>query len=215
MPVISRFWKNLGFPVLIIYSNSGDRRKKQMKTAVIFAPGCEEGEALTIVDIFRRAEIRCDMIGLDEKEITGAHDITMLCDEVISEELKDYDMVILPGGYGGAEAMKNHALLQSVLKEMNKNGKYIAAICAAPIALDEAGVLEGKRFTCYPTTAAKIHTGIHTDDKVCVDGNLITSQGPATAWAFAYKLVDVLGGDSLTVKKRMVYFNAFDVQEDE
>ncbi len=185
------------------------------KAAVIFANGCEEGEALTIVDIFRRAELTCDMVGLDQKDITGGHDITMRTDKVLSEDLKDYDMVILPGGYGGADAMANNETLLECLREMNAAGKYVAAICAAPIVLEAAGILEGRTFTCYPSTAAKISHGNRVDGKVVIDGNLITSQGPATAYAFAYKLVDALGGDSLTVKKRMVYFNAFDVKEDE
>jgi 4-methyl-5(b-hydroxyethyl)-thiazole monophosphate biosynthesis len=185
------------------------------KAAVIFAQGCEEGEALTIVDILRRAELKCDMVGLDSREITGAHDVTMRTDKVLTEDAEDYDMIVLPGGYGGTDAMAASELLKTVLKNMNEKGKYIAAMCAAPIALDAAGLLEGKTFTCYPGTADKIHSGTRTDDKVVVDGNLITSQGPATAYAFAYRLADVLGADSLTVKKRMAYFNAFDVQEDE
>ena len=185
------------------------------KVAVMIAPGCEEGEALTIVDIMRRAEIECDMVSLEGKEVTGAHDITMMCDVSMKESDMNYDMVVLPGGYGGASAMKDNDDFQKTLKDMNKESKWIAAICAAPIALDRAGVLDGKTFTCYPTTAEKISSGTFVDEKVVVDGNLVTSQGPATAWAFAYKCVDVLGGDSLTVKKRMVYFNAFDAKEDE
>ena len=186
-----------------------------VKAAVIFADGCEEGEALTIVDIFRRAELQCDIVGLTSDEITGAHDIVMKADKVLDENLKDYDMVILPGGYGGAAAMRDSELLITYLQEMNNAGKKIAAICAAPIVLDKAGLLEGRKFTCYPSTGESIHSGIRLDEKVVVDGNLVTSQGPATAYAFAYKCVDELGGDSLTVKKRMVYFNAFDVKEDE
>ena len=185
-----------------------------MKTAVIFAPGCEEGEALTIVDIFRRAEIECDMIGLDQKDITGAHQITMRCDKVLGEDLKDYDMVILPGGYEGTDAMAAHAGLKASLQEMNRQGKYIAALCAAPEVLDQAGLLEGRKFTCYPTVAEKIRSGIRTDAVIAEDGNIITGKGPALAWAFAYRLVDVLGKDSETVKNRMVYYNAFDAKEE-
>lgn len=185
------------------------------KAAVIFANGCEEGEALTIVDIFRRAELTCDMVGLDSLEITGGHDITMRTDKILSEDLKEYDMVVLPGGYGGADAMAHSELLLNCLREMNEAGKFVTAICAAPIVLEAAGILEGRTFTCYPSTAMKISHGTRKDDKVVIDGNLITSQGPATAYAFAYKLVDALGSDSLTVKKRMAYFNAFDVKEDE
>ncbi len=186
-----------------------------VKAAVIFADGCEEGEALTIVDIFRRAELACDMVGLTSDVITGAHNVVMKADKVLGPDLKDYDMVILPGGYGGAAAMRDSDELIGYLQEMDKAGRKIAAMCAAPIALERAGLLEGRKFTCYPSTGKTITSGTRLDDKVVVDGNLITSQGPATAYAFAYKCVDELGGDSLTVKKRMVYFNAFDVKEDE
>ena len=185
------------------------------KTAVIIAPGCEEGEALTIVDIFRRAELPCDMAGLGGLQITGAHDITILCDRTADESLRDYDMIVLPGGYGSTDAMAADETLLNVLKDMDSEGKFVAAMCAAPCVLDKAGVIRDRRFTCYPTVKNRITSGVCTDEKTVVDGNLITGRGPAMAWAFAYKLVDVLGGDSLTVKKRMVYFNAFDVKEDE
>ncbi|MCF0116315.1 MAG: DJ-1/PfpI family protein [Erysipelotrichaceae bacterium] len=185
-----------------------------MKTAVIFAPGFEEGEALTIVDILRRANIPCDIAGFME-ETEGAHQIVVKSDIIVSEELNDYDMVILPGGYDGSAYMRDNALLQGILKTRNEAGKWIAAMCAAPIALETAGVLDHHKYTAYVGYDKKIKAGTYLEDKVVVDGNLVTSRGPATVYAFAYKLVDVLGGDSLTVKKRMVYFNAFDVKEDE
>ena len=124
-------------------------------------------------------------------------------------------MIILPGGYEGVQNMVNNETLINVLKEMNEQGKYISAMCAAPVVLEKAGVLENKNFTAYQGYDQKIKQGNFKEDKVVIDKNLITSRGPATAYAFAYKLVDILGGDSLAVKKRMVYFNAFDVKEDE
>lgn len=186
------------------------------KTAVILADGCEEGESLTIVDIMRRAELPCDLVGLTALEVTGAHDITMRTDKVLDESIADYDMIVLPGGYGGTENMKNSELLCSIIRKMFAAGKYVTAMCAAPQVLDKCGVLEGRTFTCYPTVADKIKSGNYVDGvRTVVDGNIVTSAAPGTAYAFGYKLVDVLGGDSLAVKKRMVYFNAFDVQEDE
>lgn len=185
-----------------------------MKTAVIFAPGFEEGEALTIVDILRRANIPCDIAGfMDETE--GAHQIVVKSDVIVSEELNEYDMVILPGGYDGSAYMRDNVLLQSILRKRNEEGKWIAAMCAAPIALETAGVLDNRNYTAYVGYDKKIAAGNYLEDKVVIDGNLVTSRGPATVYAFSYKLVDVLGGDSLAVKKRMVYFNAFDVKEDE
>ena len=184
------------------------------QAAVIVARGFEEGEALTIADILRRAEVSCDLVGLDSRQVEGAHGIVIDCDEVLSEQ-SDYEMLILPGGYGGTDEMCASSLLKDLLKKMNSENRRISAICAAPCVLDQAGVLEGKKFTCYPTVKDRIHSGTYCEDKIVTDGNLITGKGPAAAWAFAYKIVDAFGMDSLAVKKRMVYFNAFDVREDE
>lgn len=182
--------------------------------AVIFANGCEEGEALTIVDILRRCEIDCRMVALDDIHVTGAHGIEMICDEVLEESL-DTDVIILPGGYEGVDNMKESSLLKDILKKRNENNQLIAAICAAPAVLNEAGILEGRTWTCYPGVADQISAGTYTAEKFVIDGSLLTAKGPAMALAFAYKIADLLGADSLSVKKRMVYFNAFDVKEDE
>lgn len=183
------------------------------KAAVIFADGCEEGEALTIVDIMRRAELSCDIVGLNSDVITGDHGIVMKADKVLSEETAEYDMIVLPGGYKGRDEMLKSEVLKNVIVKMNDEGKYVCAICAAPEVLDQAGVLEGKNYTCYPTVKDRVHHGTYVDETVVVDGNVVTGLGPALAYAFAYKLTDLLGGDALTVQKRMVYFNAFDVKE--
>ena len=88
-------------------------------------------------------------------------------------------------------------------------------MCAAPIVLEKANLLINKKYTAYIGYDQKIHQGTYLEDIVVIDGNIVTSRGPATVYAFAYRLVDLLGGDSLAIKKRMVYFNAFDVKEDE
>jgi len=98
---------------------------------------------------------------------------------------------------------------------MNQKGKYLGAICAAPIVLEAAGVLANRNYTAYIGYDKVIKQGHYLEDKVVIDENIITSRGSATAYAFAYRLVDILGGDSLAVKQRMVYFNAFDVKEGE
>lgn len=184
------------------------------KAAVLVAPGFEEGETLTIVDIIRRADLQCDLFGF-EKEVEGGHGICIRCDRILSREVEEYDMVILPGGYEGVENLKNREEVIGILRKMNEMGKYICAMCAAPVVLERAGLLEGKRFTAYRGYDRKIRQGIYLEDKVVTDGNLVTGRGPATAYAFAYRLVDLLGGDSLAVKRRMVYFRAFDGKENE
>ena len=182
------------------------------KVAVIAAPGCEEGETLTIVDMIRRAEIPCEMVGLEAEEVAGTHHIAMRCDTVFDGSLDAYDMVVLPGGYGGSDAMRDNASLIAALQKAAAEGKWVCAICAAPEALGRAGLLEGKRFTCYPGVKDQIeNAGTWVDEAVVTDGNIITGQGPAFAYAFAFALVDALGGDSQTVKNRTIYYNVFDV----
>ena len=184
------------------------------RAAIIVAPGFEEGETLTIVDIIRRANLQCDLVGFDEI-VEGGHNITVKCDKVLNEDIIDYDMIILPGGYPGATNLRDNDELINILKKMNDDKKYICAMCAAPIVLEKANLLEGRNYTAYIGYDKKIKQGNYLTDKVVIDENIVTSRGPATAYAFAYKLVDLLGGDSLAVKNRMVYFNAFDVKEDE
>ena len=179
---------------------------RSTKVAVMLAPGYEEGEALMVVDIMRRAGFECDAVGLLGREVTGGHDVTALADEVFGGSLAGYDLVVLPGGYDGSAAMRDHdGFLSALCEHVAKGGKY-AAICAAPIALDRAGLLDGKRFTCYPTTAAKIEADAEWVDEIVVtDGNLMTSQGPGTAFHFAYALVDWLGGDAEKLREGMLY----------
>ena len=126
------------------------------KVAVIIAPGFEEGEALTIVDILRRGQIQCDTIGF-EKEVQGGHEIVLRCDSVLNESLLDYDMVVLSGGYDGIEAMKENKQFLSFLQSMNKDHKYICAMCAASAALEKENLLINKKFTAYQGYENKIN----------------------------------------------------------
>ncbi len=182
------------------------------KAAVLVAPGFEEGETLTIVDIIRRAGLQCHTFGF-EKTAEGGHGICVQCDRILNHEVTEYDMVVLPGGYAGAENLQNSREVLEILREMNREGKYICAMCAAPVVLEKAGLLSGKNYTAYKGYDQKIKQGFYREEQVVTDGNIITGRGPATAYAFAYRLVELLGGDSLAVKKRMVYFNAFDGKE--
>ena len=181
------------------------------QAAVLLAPGFEEGEALTLADILRRAGFTCDLVGFSPM-VEGAHGIQVQSDKLLSQvdrEHPAYDMVILPGGIPGATNLRDSKEVMDLLHTANQEGKLIAAMCAAPIALEQAGLLEGKRFTAYVGYDQKIKAGTFCEDIVVRDGNILTSRGPATAYAFGYALVDALGGDSQAVKDRMVYTNAF------
>lgn len=182
------------------------------KVAVILANGFEEIEALTVVDVLRRANISCDMVGFEE-QVTGSHDIQVTADRVFDGDLSDYDLLVLPGGMPGSANLRDNQALISEIQAFNQEGKKISAICAAPIALHQAGVLKDKHFTCYDGVQEQIADGIYQKETVVVDGNLTTSRGPSTALAFAYELVDQLGGDAESLRVGMLYQDVFGNQE--
>ena len=185
------------------------------KVAVVFAEGFEEIEALSPVDVFRRAGFDCNMLGLESASVTGSHGIQVAMDGVFDGNFADYDLVVLPGGMPGSTNLRdnetlidNQDLIAS-LQEAAKAGKYVVAICAAPIVLERAGLLEGRKFTCFPGVEDQIASGEHQTDLVVVDGNIVTSRGAGTALAFAYALVDLLGGDGQQLAHTMVYDRLF------
>lgn len=181
------------------------------KIAVLFADGFEESEALTIVDVLRRAQLDAKIVGVTGDIITGAHAISVQADMSLADlKADETDMAVIPGGYCGVDALMNSHEALELLRQINRPGKYIAAICAGPRVLDQAGVITGRNYTCYPGQEKNIHSGQHQSAIVVRDGNLITSAGPATCYAFAYALADALGADAEAVRQRMVYFNAFD-----
>lgn len=164
-----------------------------MKAAVIFMNGFEEVEGLTVVDMLRRLGIDCDITGKSD-EVTGSHNITVKTDRHLdSIKADDYDAVILPGGMPGATNLREDEAVISLIKEMSDKGKLIAAICAAPIVLERAGVLSGREFTAYPGFGEKISGGKFKEDLVVKDGNIITSRGPATSMEFAFAIAEALG----------------------
>lgn len=162
---------------------------------VPMAEGFEEIEAVSIIDVLRRAGIEVIMGALDEVLLVkGAHGIIVECDRAIiglsSDEL---DMIILPGGWGATKALAQDHGVQNLLKEMDANGKNIGAICAAPFALDRAGVLK-EGYTCYPSVENEIKTlGFRGAENAVVESaNVITSRGPGTAICFALAIVKKL-----------------------
>lgn len=176
-----------------------------VKVAVMLAPGFEEIEALAPVDIFRRANFDCQTVGLLDQAVEGSHGIRVQADRVFNGDLSEFDLVVLPGGMPGATNLRNHEGLIAALQKVVASGQSVAAICAAPIVLERAGLLENRTYTCYPGMEKDIHTGNHIEDEVVVDGPIITSRGAGTSLPFAYRLVDLLGGDGAALAKSMVY----------
>ncbi|HFR3425799.1 DJ-1/PfpI family protein [Streptococcus suis] len=178
-----------------------------VKVAVMLANGFEEIEALAPVDIFRRADFQCDMIGLTSIRVEGSHAIKVEADSLFDGDLSQYDLIVLPGGMPGSINLRDDDRLIAELQKAVTNGKRVAAICAAPIVLDKAGLLDGRRYTCFPGKEADIASGSHVENNVVVDGPIITSRGAGTSLEFAYKLVDLLGGDGQGLAKVMVHKN--------
>lgn len=169
--------------------------------AVLFAPGFEEIEAITIVDIFRRAGIKTYVVGLNEKEVQGAHNMLLTADTTLDEVYeKDFDALILPGGAPGYIHLRNDKRVLELIREMYQSNRLIAAVCASPAVLSEAGILKGKKCTIYPGMQEELKKGggHPVDELVVVDGNVVTSQGPATSMLFALELVRILAGSSVS-----------------
>lgn len=180
------------------------------KVMVILSPGFEEGETVEIIDILRRAKFSCDAVSIEGELVTGSNQITVKADRVLGADLddfKDYDMLVLPGGWGGTDHMLADERVIELVRYYNDNDRYVAAMCAAPNVLAKAGILKGRTMTAYPgeKTEPFYTDAKYVTDVVAFDGKLVTSRGPATVLPFAFALVDVLGGDSAFIKGRLLY----------
>jgi 4-methyl-5(b-hydroxyethyl)-thiazole monophosphate biosynthesis len=167
---------------------------------VPLAPGFEDLEATTIVDLLRRADIEVITAGLQPGLVQGARGVRVQPDTHLDAVLeRDFDMIALPGGMPGAENLKNDPRIQALLKRLSGAGKYTAAICAAPIALAQAGLLDGRRATSYPGFVDRLKPpgATYLTDPVVVDGRVVTSRGPGTAMDFALTLVELLKGRAM------------------
>ena len=165
-----------------------------MKIAVHFATGFEEIEAVTIVDVLRRAKIETLMVSVaDRRIVTGAHNIQLACDTMFEElDYSDVDMILLPGGMPGSANLKNHQGLKKEILNFSKDGKPLGAICAAPMVLGELGLLKGKDAVCYPGFEEHLKGARIQDEKVVQSGDFITAKGPGAAIEFALKVVSLL-----------------------
>ncbi|RMG18042.1 MAG: DJ-1/PfpI family protein [Planctomycetota bacterium] len=164
------------------------------RAAVLLAPGFEEIEALTTIDVLRRAGVEVVTAALGEREVPGAHGVTVLADAPLSEVPEQLDAVVLPGGMPGSKHLGESAEVQQLVRRIADAGGWVAAICAAPaLALGPTGVLSGKRATCYPGFEEHFPADVRrSEDRVVVDGRLVTSRGPGTALEFALALAERL-----------------------
>lgn len=165
------------------------------KIIIAISNGFEEIEAISIIDICRRANIEVTIAATEDIQTAGANSIKIVADCLIDTiTSSDFDMIVLPGGLPNAFNLAENEKVQSLLKEFKEQNKNIGAICAAPYALHKADVLN-ENFTCYPSFEKEIReNGYHEDDAIVIDGKVITSRGPATAMSFALEIVNILCG---------------------
>ncbi len=170
------------------------------KVLVPLAEGFEELEAVTIIDLLRRAGITVTVAGLNEGVVTGSRGTGILPDEMLSaKRIPAYDMIVLPGGLPGADKLNNDDRIHKILRQMSSEGRYVAAICAAPRVLASAGLLKDKKVTSFPGAldGLSIEGMNHSSEAVVIDGNVITSRGPGTAMDFSLELIRLLVGEEI------------------
>ncbi|BAO43289.1 DJ-1 family glyoxalase III [Thiolapillus brandeum] len=167
------------------------------RVLIPLAQGCEELEAVTVIDLLRRAGIEVVTAGLKDGAVTCSRGVVLVPDTLLEQVLDDdFDMLVLPGGLPGADYLNEDPRIIRLLQQMAQKQKYTAAICAAPKVLASAGLLHGRKATSYPGVldALQLPDTRYQGDPVVVDGQVITSRGPGTAMDFALELIEKLVG---------------------
>ena len=177
------------------------------KVTVFIADGTEEVECLTIVDLLRRAGVEVRLISImDTEKIVSSHKVTIIADgKFDTEDYSDSDMLFIPGGMPGVTNMLAHEGLKDLIKKFDAEGKRLAAVCAGPAVLGQAGVLKGKKATCFPGWEEKFECGEYTGAGVTTDGLITTGRGLGVTIEEGLELIRILKGDeaSADIKKRI------------
>ncbi len=171
----------------------------EKRVAVHLAEGFEEIEAVSIIDVMRRANIRTQVVSVTgKKKVTGSHGIQITADILFEEaDYNAVDMIILPGGMPGSANLKNHLGLGKQILQFNTSDKLLGAICAAPLVFGYLGILKNRNVTCYPGFENQLEGAIVTGADVETFGNIITAKGAGVAIKFALKIVETLKGKAL------------------
>jgi len=165
------------------------------RVLVPLASGCEELEAVTIIDLLRRAGIEVVVAGLDQGIVTASRGVRLVPDTTLDEALQqEYDMIALPGGLPGSDHLADDPRIIELLQRMNESGRFVGAVCAAPKVLARSGVLKGKTATAYPGVLQAEHHPMISGDAVTRDGRIITSRSAGTVMDFALELIEALSG---------------------
>lgn len=161
------------------------------------ADGCEEMEAVILIDTFRRAGWEVTAAGLKPGEVRASRGVRLIPDALWDEiDPGAFDMLVLPGGGGGTENLKKDRRVLEAVRSFQQAGKLVAAVCAGPLVLQEAGILEGRKATCHPSVAAQLTVPTRLPERVVIDRGVITSQGPGTSFEFALAIVAMVEGQA-------------------
>lgn len=169
------------------------------RALVPLAQGCEELEAVTLIDLLRRAGVEVVTAGLQPGPVKASRGVVLVPDTTLDEVMaQPFDLIVLPGGLPGADHLDRDPRIHTLLRRLSAEGRYTAAICAAPKVLAGAGLLEGKRATSYPGVLERMELPqVEVDlQPVVRDGQVVTSRGPGTAMEFALTLIELLCGDA-------------------
>jgi 4-methyl-5(b-hydroxyethyl)-thiazole monophosphate biosynthesis len=159
------------------------------------ANGTEEMEAVITIDLLRRAQWNVTVVGVDDGLITASRGVRLMPDKGWREiNPGEFDVLMIPGGMPGVERFLQFAPLLDAVLEFHQTGKWIGAVCAAPLALQAAGILKGRKATCHPGVAARLTETARRDERTVVDGRIITSQGAGTTFEFALTLIRLIDG---------------------
>lgn len=170
-----------------------------VRVLIPLADGCEELEAVTLIDLLRRAEIEVVVAGLKPGIVKASRGTLLVPDVTLDVALQeDFDMIVLPGGMPGMTHLRDDPRIISLLQKMARENKFTCAICAAPVVLADAGLLKGKKATSYPgfVDTMNLSDTTFSNEAVVRDGKIITSRGPGTAMDFALVLIEALLGNA-------------------
>lgn len=178
------------------------------KIAILIAAGFEEIEAITPIDILRRAGIQVVTLGIGCRKVIGSHNIVFECDHTIEDFQDQVDGVVIPGGMPGALNISESVKSMELINNLYLEDKLVAAICASPgVVLGKTKILNERDFTCYPSFESSVEKGVYTLENVVVSGNVITSRGPGTAMEFALKIVSyLLNEDKASIISKALLF---------
>ena len=184
------------------------------KVYEFIANGSEEIEALTVVDVLRRAGVDIQTVSITgTKDAVLSHGVKIECDTTIEQcALDDADMLLLPGGLPGATNLNEHEGVRNAMLKQYQSGKKVGAICAAPLVLGSLGILQGKKATCYPGFEDQMTGAEYTAEVFTIDGNIITGCGPAATLPYSYAILEMLGyaQEAAALKEGMMFNKLMD-----